>query len=178
MAKKLKVEAGAGAESAGVNLAEIERLLTFMQSHGLEEFEYQHGGLHVRLKKASAAGNMVPRFRPEDFVAHAASFPAEVPVSAPPVPSAPRDHAENVHTIKSPIVGTFYAAPSPEAEAFVTLGASVAAGQVLCIIEAMKLMNEIESDVAGEVMRIHVENGKPVEYGAPLFDIRMRSQKK
>ncbi len=178
MAKKLKVEARAGTESAGVNLAEIERLLAFMQSHGLEELEYQHGDLHVRLKKASAVGNMVPRFRPEDFVAHAASVTAEVPVSAPPISSAPRDHAENVHTIKSPIVGTFYAAPSPEAEPFVTLGASVAAGQVLCIIEAMKLMNEIESDVAGEVVRLHVENGKPVEYGAPLFDIRMHSQKK
>jgi acetyl-CoA carboxylase biotin carboxyl carrier protein len=169
MAKKSKAASDTRTESAGVNFAEIERLLTFMQLHGLEEFEYQHGELHVRLKKAPAAGNMLPRFRPENFLAPAATAPA--------VPSAPPDHAENVHIIKSPIVGTFYAAPSPEAEPFVTLGASVEAGEVLCIIEAMKLMNEIESDVAGEVVRIHVENGKPVEYGAPLFDIRVRSQK-
>jgi acetyl-CoA carboxylase biotin carboxyl carrier protein len=74
-------------------------------------------------------------------------------------------------------VGTFYAAPSPNAEPFVTLGAKVAAGQVLCIIEAMKLMNEIESDVAGEVVRIFAENGKPVEYGEALFGIRTQGKK-
>ena len=77
--------------------------------------------------------------------------------------------------VKSPIVGTFYASASPEAEPFVTVGANVEAGQVLCIIEAMKLMNEIESDVAGEVVQIFVENGQPVEYGEPLFGIRPRS---
>ena len=78
--------------------------------------------------------------------------------------------------IKSPIVGTFYAAPSPGAEPFVTVGTQVEAGQVLCIIEAMKLMNEIESDVAGEVVKIFVENGQPVEYGEPLFGIRAQRQ--
>jgi acetyl-CoA carboxylase biotin carboxyl carrier protein len=178
MAKKTKPATGAGMEAVGVNFAEIERLLTFMQSHGLEEFEYQHGDVHVRLKKAPAAGNTVPRYRPEDFAVPVAAVPAAASVSAAAAPSVARDRAEDVHTIKSPIVGTFYSAPSPEAEPFVTVGAGVEAGQVLCIVEAMKLMNEIESDVAGEVVRIHVENGKPVEYGAPLFDIRMRSQKR
>jgi len=144
-----------------------------MQSHGLEELEYQHGGLLVRLKKASSA-------RPAEIRAYAE--PGPVRLAIPPVAetpstaaaSAPDGQADSLHTIKSPIVGTFYSAPSPEAEPFVTVGASVDVGQVLCIIEAMKLMNEIESDVAGEVVRIHVENGKPVEYGAPLFDIRPR----
>ena len=165
----------AGAESSGVNLAEIERLLSFMQSHDLEELEYQHGDLHVRLKKASSAPLGAVRSQPQYVAPQAVPMAAES-APQPPAPSAaPAAGADNVHTIKSPIVGTFYAAPSPEAEAFVAVGASVEAGQVLCIIEAMKLMNEIESDVAGEVVRIHAENGKPVEYGAPLFDIRMRA---
>lgn len=176
MAKKSKSEVGAAAESFGVNLAEIERLLTFMQSHGLEELEYQRGDLHVRLKKASAVGALAPFTRMEGH----ASVPLERQAPPAPPPSAPAGSAEhaptdNLHTIKSPIVGTFYASPSPEADAFVAVGAQVEPGTVLCIIEAMKLMNEIESDIAGEVVRIHVENGKPVEYGAPLFDIRPRS---
>ena len=83
------------------------------------------------------------------------------------------EKAEDLHIIKSPIVGTFYAAASPEAQPFVTVGAAVEAGQVLCIIEAMKLMNEIESDAAGEVARIFPANGTPVEYGEPLFGIRL-----
>jgi acetyl-CoA carboxylase biotin carboxyl carrier protein len=176
MAKKSKAGSGSGAESSGVNLAEIERLLSFMQSHDLEELEYQHGDLHVRLKKASTVPVGAAQAQPQyiaqaPVAAAAAAVPAPVAHSAAAAPST-----DNVHTIKSPIVGTFYAAPSPEAEAFVTVGANVDAGQVLCIIEAMKLMNEIESDVAGEVVRIHAENGKPVEYGAPLFDIRMRAK--
>ncbi len=176
MAKKSKVESGARAESFGVNLSEIERLLTFMQSHGLEEFEYQHGGLHVRLKKASAAP--VGAVRPQlDYVAPPTAALAPELARAPAASAAAaRQSGDNVHTIKSPIVGTFYASPSPEAEAFVAVGARVESGQVLCIIEAMKLMNEIESDIAGEVVRIHAENGKPVEYGAPLFDIRPRTK--
>jgi acetyl-CoA carboxylase biotin carboxyl carrier protein len=79
--------------------------------------------------------------------------------------------------VKSPIVGTFYASPAPDAEPFVQVGDHVEPGQVLCIIEAMKLMNEIESDVAGEIIRIHVENGQPVEYGEPLFSIRPTRKK-
>ncbi len=176
MAKKSKLESGASAESFGVNLAEIERLLSFMQSHGLEELEYQHGDLHVRLKKASGvpAGVIRPQL---EYVAPQPVAVAGEPARAAAVslPAAARQ-SDNIHTIKSPIVGTFYGAPSPEAEPFVTVGASVESGQVLCIIEAMKLMNEIESDVAGEVVRIHAENGKPVEYGAPLFDVRMRAK--
>jgi acetyl-CoA carboxylase biotin carboxyl carrier protein len=173
MAKKSK-RAGAGAGSSGVNLSEVERLLSFMQSHGLEELEYQHGDLHVRLKKASSARAADVRPYAEAETARVAMAPVAEPPEAAAAVAAPDGQADNLHTIKSPIVGTFYAAPSPEAAPFATVGANVDAGQVLCIIEAMKLMNEIESDVAGEVVRIHVENGKPVEYGAPLFDIRPR----
>jgi acetyl-CoA carboxylase biotin carboxyl carrier protein len=177
MAKKSKAEAGAVSDSFGVNLSEIERLLAFMQSHGLEELEYQRGGLHVRLKKASTFAGAAPaRAIAEQVAMPAAVAPVAQPAHAPASASPKQEPAADVHTIKSPIVGTYYAAPSPEADPFVTVGAKVDAGQVLCIIEAMKLMNEIESDVAGEVVRIHVENGKPVEYGAPLFDIRTRSK--
>jgi acetyl-CoA carboxylase biotin carboxyl carrier protein len=87
------------------------------------------------------------------------------------------EKATDLHVIKSPIVGTFYWAPSPDAEPFVTVGAHVEPGQVLCIIEAMKLMNEIESDVAGEVAKIFPANGTPVEYGEPLFGIRPNHKK-
>jgi acetyl-CoA carboxylase biotin carboxyl carrier protein len=106
------------------------------------------------------------------------SAPAAAPhAAAAGTPSAPAEAAqaataEDLHVIKSPIVGTFYASATPGAEPFVKLGSQVDAGQVLCIIEAMKLMNEIESDVAGEVARAFVENGHPVEYGQALFAIR------
>jgi acetyl-CoA carboxylase biotin carboxyl carrier protein len=175
MAKKLKPESGAGAHTGGVDLAEVKRLLAFMQENGLEEFEYERGGVHIRLRKASASSSLLPP---------AAAPPAEAPVAsaASPAPASTLDVAKpaaaaNVHLIKSPIVGTYYSAPSPEAEPFVTVGARVESGQTLCIIEAMKLMNEIESDVAGEVVQILVENGHPVEYGEPLFGIRTLGKK-
>src|SRR6266568_3480936 len=92
-------------------------------------------------------------------------------------PSAEARSSEDLHLVKSPIVGTFYESPSPGAEAFVKVGAHIETGQALCIVEAMKLMNEIESDVSGEVIRIFVENGQPVEYGQPLFGIRPTRKK-
>ena len=179
MAKKTKQGPG-GDLVGGVSLTEVERLLSFMQSHGLEEFEYQHGGMHIRLKKAStapapAAAQPAPMPLHNGYAAPEASAEAPVaPAHAHGVPPAP---VEDLHIIKSPIVGTYYASPSPEAPAFVAVGSRVEAGQVLCIIEAMKLMNEIESDVTGEVARILIENGHPVEYGEPLFGIRTSGKK-
>lgn len=146
-----------------------------MEQNNLEEFEYGNGSYHVRLRKAGsqspAAFRAVPP-APEIVVARPAGAHATEPSAAPAgSPSAAEPIPANLHVIKSPIVGTFYSAPSPGAEAFVHVGDQVASGQVLCIIEAMKLMNEIEADIAGEVMRIFVENGQPVEYGEPLFAI-------
>ena len=178
MAKKPKSKVAArSSDVGGVDLAEVERLLAFMEKHGLEEFEYERGGVHIRLKKPSAA-------------LRSCAPSGEPPADASPAQRtrrprkrrgrrATRPHRRHptFHVIKSPIVGTFYSAPSPEADPFVTVGREVEAGQVLCIIEAMKLMNEIESDVAGEVVQIFVENGKPVEYGEPLFGIRPRGKK-
>jgi acetyl-CoA carboxylase biotin carboxyl carrier protein len=156
------------------DLVAISEILDFMDQHSLEEFEYQNGAMHVRLRKAAAHGSHAFRVQqpaPEIFVATPSLSANPAPSApAPAQPSGPESRAD-LHVIKSPIVGTFYSAPSPGASAFVRTGDHVTAGQVLCIIEAMKLMNEIEADVAGEVMRIFVENGQPVEYGEPLFAI-------
>jgi acetyl-CoA carboxylase biotin carboxyl carrier protein len=154
-------------------IGQIEQLLRFMSEHNLEEFEYSRGDLKIRLRKPSS--DFRPSYsRPMD--SGEIIVPAAVP--APSMPPSSGDATgdtrggEDLHLIKSPIVGTYYSAPSPGAEEFVKVGAHVDTGQTLCIVEAMKLMNEIESEVSGEVLRIFVENGQPVEYGQPLFGIR------
>ena len=162
--------------NAAPDLSQISEILSFMEQHGLDEFEYQNSNLHIRLRKASHAA---PPFRaqhpaPEIFSAAPPAAPLaapSAPAPAAPAAPAPPESSADLHVIKSPIVGTFYSSPTPGAAPFARAGDRVQAGQVLCIIEAMKLMNEIESDVAGEVMRIFVENGQPVEYGEPLFAI-------
>jgi acetyl-CoA carboxylase biotin carboxyl carrier protein len=180
MAKKSNPEASRAGSPRGVDFAEVERLLAFMEKHGLEEFEYERDGVRVRLKKPSTSAPAVHRaVAGQEFAAsapHTAASAAHTAHHATPheAPAAP---AEDLHVIKSPIVGTFYGSASPGADPFVTVGAKVDSGQVLCIIEAMKLMNEIESDVAGEVARVYVENGQPVEYGEPLFGIRSHGKK-
>jgi acetyl-CoA carboxylase biotin carboxyl carrier protein len=176
----------ARASAANLGFEQLERVLEFMVQHGLEEFEYRHGDLHIRLRRAVANSNAsAVRFAsPEIVVAQPVSppavsgaGPATGPAPASPAAPAEPSAAEELHLIKSPIVGTFYESPAPDAEPFVRVGDHVEPGQVLCIIEAMKLMNEIESDVAGEIIRIHVENGQPVEYGQPLFSIRPTRKK-
>jgi acetyl-CoA carboxylase biotin carboxyl carrier protein len=159
----------------GVEFGQLERLLDFMASHGLEEFEYEHGGLRIRLKKVSASANAALRTGtpPQVMAAPPAAAGAGVTphlaeTTAPPSSAV----TEELHTIKSPIVGTFYASASPGAPPFVKMGDLIQPGQVVCIIEAMKLMNEIEADVSGELVRALVENGQPVEYGQGLFAVR------
>jgi acetyl-CoA carboxylase biotin carboxyl carrier protein len=164
----------------GLEFGQLEKLLGFMASHGLEEFEYEHGGLRIRLKKASASANAAPRAgaapQPLPAQASAAAGPAPHFAETGPAPSS-ATVTEELHIIKSPIVGTYYAAASPGAPPFVKIGDVIQAGQVVCIIEAMKLMNEIEADVSGEVVRALVENGQPVEYGQGLFAIRPATKK-
>lgn len=156
-----------------IDLVEVERILDFMQKHDLEEFEYERSGIRIRLRKPSAVGPVLARAA---VVAQPSTTevvaPVHEPASAAPARTATDAPAEDLHIIKSPIVGTFYATPNPGADPFVSVGSRVETGQVLCIIEAMKLMNEIESDAAGEVARVFVENGHPVEYGQALFGIR------
>jgi acetyl-CoA carboxylase biotin carboxyl carrier protein len=171
----------------GVDLGQLERLLSFMSEHGLEEFEYAHGDLRIRLKKAIPQQSAAPALALP--VAQAATqsgiqaqSPPNVPQNAPQAGSGASQPATapaaDEHIIKSPIVGTFYAGPSPDAGPFVRAGDLVEAGQTVCIIEAMKLMNEIEADISGEVARVLVENAQPVEYGEPLFALRPTGKKK
>jgi acetyl-CoA carboxylase biotin carboxyl carrier protein len=166
--------------SGGWNLTEICELIDVLVAREISEFEMEKGGVRIRIKRgnASAEGG--------NSGASASSLPpawaspppplSPAPVAAPPAAAAgesgPPEPAEDVHIIKSPIVGTFYSSPSPSAAPFVNVGDVVEVGQPLCIIEAMKLMNEIESEAAGEIVRIYVENGQPVEYGQTLFAIR------
>jgi acetyl-CoA carboxylase biotin carboxyl carrier protein len=179
MAKSPKTSSEPDSGTQSVDFVEVERILEFMQNHGLEEFEYERNGLRIRLRKPATVAPGAIRAIPTSgiVVAAASALPAEKSPSAPKEPPPELGRSEDLHIIKSPIVGTFYASPSPGAEAFVSVGSHVDAGQVLCIIEAMKLMNEIESDVAGEVARIFVENGHPVEYGEPLFGIHPHRKK-
>jgi acetyl-CoA carboxylase biotin carboxyl carrier protein len=183
MAKKTKAASASPSASHGVDLGEVERLLEFMQAHGLEEFEYERNGLHIRLRKPSSAPAAYARTLPPVadllIAAPPASSGSGATAAAPPArdPASAASRSEDLHVVKSPIVGTFYASASPGGEPFVSVGSSVEAGAVLCIIEAMKLMNEIESDVAGEVVRLFVENGQPVEYGEPLFGIHPHRKK-
>jgi len=171
----------------GVDLGQLERLLSFMSEHGLEEFEYAHGDLRIRLKKAipqqvAASVLALPVAQPAAPQGAPALVAPSAPLTAPQAGTAPAQPAPagtpDEHIIKSPIVGTFYAGPSPDAGPFVHMGDFVEAGQTVCIIEAMKLMNEIEADISGEVARVLVENGQPVEYGEPLFALRPTGKKK
>ena len=180
MAKKSTPNAATTSPARGVDLPEIEKLLDFMRKHGLEEFEYEREGFRIRLKKpALVAYGHAPAQAPEIVVASAAPShaPAAAPAAAPREAAPDAMRAEDLHIVKSPIVGTFYVAAGPDADPFVTVGSKVETGQVLCIIEAMKLMNEIESDAAGEIVRVFVENGHPVEYGEALFGIRPHRKK-
>jgi acetyl-CoA carboxylase biotin carboxyl carrier protein len=157
-------------------IQQIEQLLQFMTEHNLEEFEYSRGDLKIRLKKPSA-GLVVAAPVPRVVAAPEIIVPATASESPAASPQAEARATEDLHLVKSPIVGTYYESPSPGTEAFVKVGSFVEAGKILCIVEAMKLMNEIESDVTGEVIRLFVENGQPVEYGQPLFGIRPSRKK-
>jgi acetyl-CoA carboxylase biotin carboxyl carrier protein len=172
MKRKKATKEGKSSSFATPELGQIEQLLQFMSEHNLEEFEYSRGDLRIRLKKPGTNTVLaLPRPAAEIIVPGAVALPAAKEAAEASGETELRG-GEDLFLAKSPIVGTFYASPSPGAEAFVKIGNHVDAGQTLCIVEAMKLMNEIESEVSGEVLRIFAENGQPVEYGQPLFGIR------
>jgi acetyl-CoA carboxylase biotin carboxyl carrier protein len=159
-------------------LEELRELVEFLKANGIAEFDMDQDDLKVRIKFAGEPGTTPGGgFDMAQLSRLMASAPAAAPAAAAP-PSAAAELAaeleEKLHEVKSPIVGTFYESPSPGAPPFVKLGDQVEVGQVLCIVEAMKLMNEIESDVAGEVVRRIASSGQPVEYGQALFAIRPR----
>jgi|SRR5690242_11672340 acetyl-CoA carboxylase biotin carboxyl carrier protein len=166
-----------------MNQKELKELIDFLIEKDIAEFELERGDVKVRIKRA--AEHSSPHGGAETrFIAVTPAVPATpeaisvVPSAAPPAPpkaEAAPEPRETLHAVRSPIVGTFYESPSPGAPPFVKAGDSVEVGHVLCIVEAMKLMNEIESDVAGEIVEKLISNGQPIEYGQPLFMIRPRT---
>jgi acetyl-CoA carboxylase biotin carboxyl carrier protein len=147
---------------------ELKELMEYLENSSFVEFEIEREGLKLKLVRRGAPeanGAAAP-------LAVAAPPPAAAAPAAAPKPAAAPQDAPDQHLVKSPIVGTFYRSSAPDAKAFAAPGDRVAKGQVLCIVEAMKLMNEIESDCDGEVLEVLVANGQPVEFGEPLFRIR------
>ena len=181
MAAKSQNSAGEDARQPwGVD--DLKELIDLLVGKEITEFEMEKGGLKIRIKRGNShlvgapspvdqipASILSPAVTPSLFLA-----PAAYPATATPAlaEALPAESLEGLHLIKSPIVGTFYAAPGPDAPPFVKPGEVIQVGQVVCIVEAMKLMNEIESEVAGEIVRIYIENGQPVEYGQSLFAIK------
>ena len=156
-----------------MDLKELKQLLQVLEEKQITEFEIEEAGIKLRIKKAG----------PPAAAAFSATGPVLAPVSAGPGPESPPEGAgpkpvtakpveAGLTVVESPIVGTFYRSPDPNAAPFVSVGDTVKVGQKLCIIEAMKLMNEIESELAGEIVEVYPENGQPVQYGEPLLSIR------
>ena len=166
----------------GNKLKELRELVEFLKANEIAEFDMEQDDLKVRIKfagepAAPAATGGIDLAQLSRLMASApgASMAAPVHAAAPAASAAAAAPVEEaLHEVKSPIVGTFYESPSPGADPFVKIGDQVEVGQVLCIVEAMKLMNEIEADVAGEVVKRIATSGQPVEYGQPLFAIRAR----
>lgn len=180
MPGKKPSRSGEAASERSWELKEIQQLIDLLTEREVAEFEMEKDGMRIRILRQAPAGAAPVPVSPANSSgdsarqsAEPAAAPAPVATQDPAAPEPqPEPSSENVHVLKSPIVGTFFAAPSPDASPFVNVGDRVHVGQVLCIVEAMKLMNEIESEFAGEISRIHVENGQPVEYGQPLFTIK------
>ncbi len=171
---------------ASINMNELRELIDLITENGLTNFELEREGFRVKIGRGtfgedqSAQPALLPGQSERQIAAgaQAGSSVQSIPTSAPSHPGAQAEEAASVdqdlHIIISPIVGTFYRSPSPTAESFVRIGSEVEHNTVVCIIEAMKLMNEIQAETAGEVVKIYVENGQAVEYGQPLFGIKTK----
>jgi acetyl-CoA carboxylase biotin carboxyl carrier protein len=159
-----------------LTLTEIKELIELISEKQFNEFELERGSFRLRLQKGT--GKAVVEASPQlvaapTVVSESRPVGPSAPAAQPSPATVPASPEEKLHIINSPIVGTFFRAPSPTADPFVKIGDEVEAGMTICIIEAMKLMNEITSDAAGTVAKIYVENGQPVEYGQPLFGIKV-----
>ncbi len=167
-----------GRNKSTMNIKEVKDLIQEILQSDISSFELEHTGTRVKIKRGFSAKEEAPLATQPTQVSATlippVAGPAVAPLLAPPVAGISEEKDENLHVITSPIVGTFYRTPAPGTEYFVKIGSLVEEGTILCIVEAMKLMNEIPSDIAGEVARIYVENGQPVEYGQKLFGIILR----
>lgn len=168
-------KAGSAPESS-LNVAEIRELANLIEEHGFTDFEFENDKIRIRLSK-----NVAPQYIQAPQMQFQPQQQSPLPVST--AASSPPNKTESVstenvtvedtlHKITSPIVGTFYSSPAPDKEPYVKEGSVVSTETTVCIVEAMKLMNEIQAEVSGEVVKIYVENGQPVEYGQPLFGIK------
>ncbi|MBI4460110.1 MAG: acetyl-CoA carboxylase biotin carboxyl carrier protein [Acidobacteria bacterium] len=161
-----------------VDLDQIKELIDLLKEKGVSEFEIEHSGVRLRISRNSTSNASQASLQPVSSKGAATTVfsppalaPSEAQTHLPAEPEAAVP-AEELFVVRSPMVGTFYAAPVQGAAPFVQIGDKVQPRQVLCIIEAMKLMNEIETEIGGEIVRCYAENGQPVEYGEPLFDLR------
>jgi acetyl-CoA carboxylase biotin carboxyl carrier protein len=150
-----------------MDIRKVKKLIELLEESGISELEISEGEESVRISRHPRLGMQVATAAPPPLVTHAAPIAAPVPATS----AGERAPRNDEHTVTSPMVGTYYASASPGAKAFVEIGSEIEVGQILCIIEAMKMMNQIESDKAGRVTAILAKNGEPVEFGQPLFII-------
>ena len=159
------------------DMKDLRELIEFLKEYQVAEFDLDRGDMKIRLKFAQAAAAAgiadIAKLVTAAPVVQAAAAPAAAPAAQQAAAPPAADPDANLHIVKSPIVGTFYGSPSPGAAPFVSPGDHVEKGQVICIVEAMKLMNEIEADASGEVVKCMITNGQPIEFGQPLFSIRV-----
>ena len=152
---------------ASFNMDELEALAALVNEHGFTDFEFENENIRVRLSKTQPVSQVAAPIAAPVATAAAAAAPA---TTAPTETAADPD--AGLHKITSPIVGTFYRSPGPDKESYVSEGSKVSPESTVCIVEAMKLMNEIQAEVSGEIVKIYVENGQPVEYGQALFGVK------
>jgi acetyl-CoA carboxylase biotin carboxyl carrier protein len=159
-----------------MDIAYLEKIMQLFDESTLTELEIEEEGTQIRLARKGEQPPQMMQYAPPPQYAYGPPTTTGAPQpSAPPAAAAPAVNGTNTkqHEIKSPIVGTFYSAPSPDADPYVQIGQRIQSGTTVCIIEAMKLMNEIESDATGKIVKINVENGQPVEYGQTLMVIEL-----
>jgi acetyl-CoA carboxylase biotin carboxyl carrier protein len=152
-----------------VDIRKVKKLIELLEESGIAEIEISEGEESVRISRYPQGGFVVPGVPPVAAAPVAAPAPTAASEAAAPVAAAPAETAPSGHEVTAPMVGTFYASSTPGAKPFVEIGSAVSPGDTLCIIEAMKMMNQIECDVAGKIVSILAENGNPVEFGQPLF---------
>jgi acetyl-CoA carboxylase biotin carboxyl carrier protein len=152
-----------------MDIRKVKKLVELLEESNIDEIEIHEGDDSVRIRRSAPAGNVSVASMPT----YAAPAPAVAPAAAPsaPAPDAPKEAAIEGHAVKSPMVGTYYSAPSPTSAPFIKVGQNVNAGDVICIVEAMKMMNQIEADKSGKIGAILVENGEAVEFDQPLITI-------